>query len=416
MTSFLLALRSSPLRWLLAPLVALDLILILARDDYWHGLWGDTGAAGQVPTLLLGVFAAAAAAWTSALRRPPEVAETLSAMPRPRPMAELPRIAVVLCVFVVPYLIGQAVCFAVTAPSWPPGFTQYLGYLLLGVSSLLTATGAGWVIGRLLSSRWGSAAGALCWLLIVMATDTDLSVVNGPARMQPDLLEISLRTAAALLLLATCLWLPYGPRITRISPLPGLATVLAIAATAAAVSSPVINERHGSGSKTCAKGHTQICLWPEEEKYKPMAQDVLARVEHLPPALARPKAVYSLGLVYTRDRTWGGDFDMDSGSAWAMADGMTMAISQKTFAACQDDDFKGFDAQQKADDQSVLAVERWLEKRLAGGGEPEYREEGMTASMTKAVETGKEMADRPEAEQSAWATKTVQHILEKYCD
>jgi hypothetical protein len=147
-----------------------------------------------------------------------------------------------------------------------------------------------------------------------------------------------------------------------------------------------------------------------------MAQDVLTRAEDLPPVLATPKAVYSLGLVYTMDRRWGGDFDLDSGSVWAMADGVTMAISAQTFAACRDKDFKGFAAQQKADDQSVLALERWLEKRLAGGGEPECKEEGMTASMAKAVETGKEMADRPEAEQSAWATATVRHVLEKYCD
>ncbi|PGH49545.1 hypothetical protein [Streptomyces sp. Ru87] len=412
MTSFLLALRSSPLRWLLVPLVALDLTLILVRDDYWHGLWGDTGAAGQVPTLFLGVFAAAAAAWTSSLRRPPEVAETLSAMPRPGPQAELPRIAVVLCAFLVPYLAGQAVCFAVTAPSWPPGFTQYLGYLLLGVSSLLTATGLGWVIGRLLSRRWGPAAGALGWLLINLAFDSDLSVVNGPARMQPDLLEISLRAAAALLLLVACLWLPYGPRITRVSPLSGLAVVLALAATAAAAANPVIDERHGSGSKTCVKGRIAICLWPEEEKYEPMAQDVLARTEHLPRVLAMPKAVHSLGLVYM-DRGWGGDFDLDSGSVWAMADGVTMAISAQTFANCGR---QGREALWKADDQSVLALERWLEKRLAGGGEPEYVEEGMTASMAKAVETGKEMADRPEAEQSAWATETVRHVLDTYCD
>jgi hypothetical protein len=414
-TSFLLALRTSPLRWLLVPVVALDLTLILTRNGYWHGLWGDTGAAGQVPTLFLGVFAAAAAAWTSSLRRPPEVAETLSAMPRPGPQAELPRIAVVLCVFLVPYLVGQAVCFAITASSWPPGFTQYLGYLLLGVSSLLTATGLGWILGRLLSRRWGPAAGALGWLFLAMAFDTDLSVVNGPARMQPDLLEIGLRAAAALLLLVACLWLPYGPRITRVSPLPGLALVLALAATCAAASSPVIDERHGSGSKTCVKGRTEICLWPEEEKYQTMAQDVLTRTEQLPRELAMPEAVYSLGLVYTTDRGWGGDFDLDSGSVWALADGVTMAISAQTFAACEDRDYKGYEALLKANDQSVLALERWLEKRLAGGGEPEYREEGMTASMEKAVETGKEMADRPEAEQSAWATATVQHVLETYC-
>ncbi|MER6775251.1 hypothetical protein ABT389_36655 [Streptomyces bacillaris] len=415
MTSFLLALRSSPLRWLLLPLIALDLILIFTRDDYWHGLWGDTGAAGQVPTLLLGVFAAAAAAWTSSLRRPAEVADILSAMPRPRPQAELSRIAMVLSLFLVPYLIGQAVCFAITAPSWPPGFHQYLGYFLLGVSNLLMATGFGWVVGRLLSTRWGTAVGALGWLLIPMILDTDLSVVNGPARMQPDLLEIGLRLLVALLLLTACLWLPYGPRISRVNPLAGLAIVLTLAATAAAAGNPVIDERQGPTSMTCVKGSAEICLWPEEDKYKSMAQDVLARTEALPPVLRMPKKVYSSGLVYTMDRRWGGDFYLDSGSAWAMADGMARAISTQTFKACEENDFRGYAAQDEADDQSVLAVERWLEKRLAGGGNPEYKEAGMTESMAKAMETGKDMADRSEAEQNRWATATVQRVLEKYC-
>ncbi|TXS44259.1 hypothetical protein [Streptomyces sp. t39] len=415
MTSFLLALRSSPLRWLLVPLIALDLILILARDDYWHGLWGDTGAVGQVPTLLLGVFAAAATAWTSSLRRPVETADTLAAMPRPRPQAELSRLAVVLYLFLVPYLVGQAVCFTVTASSWPPGFNQYLGYFLLGVATLLTATGFGWVVGRLLSTRWGPAAGALGWLLIPMALDIDFSVTNGPARMQPDLPDIGMRLLAALLLLTACLWLPYGPRISRINPLAGLATILALAATAAASGNPVIDERHGSPSMTCVKGSADICLWPEEDKYKAMAQDVLTRAEHLPPVLDMPKTVYSNGLVYTMDRRWGGDFYLDSGSVWSMADGVARAISTQTFAACQENNFKGFLALENADDQSVLAVERWLEKRLAGGGEPEYKEAGMTASMAKAMETGKEMADRPAAEQSAWVTATVRRVLDKYC-
>jgi hypothetical protein len=139
---------------------------------------------------------------------------------------------------------------------------------------------------------------------------------------------------------------------------------------------------------------------------------VLDRAEHLPSALKMPDTVNSVGLVYV-DRAWAGDFDMDSGSVWAMADGVTRRISAQTFAACRG---KGFEKLWKADDQSVFTLERWLEKRLAGGGEPDYVEVGLSSSMAKADKAGKGMADRSEAEQRVWATETVRHVLEKYCD
>ncbi|MFG3000703.1 hypothetical protein [Streptomyces sp. NPDC048340] len=412
MRTFLLHLRSTPLRWFLPALLVLDVALILTRDSYWHGLWGDTGATGQIPALYLGMFAAGAAAWTASLREQPEVLEPLSAMPRSQQRAELPRMLALVFIVLVPYLVGQAVAFCFTAPSWPPGFNLFIGYVLLGVAAVLLACGWGWLVGRLLPSRWGPLAGVFGWILVTIAFDTDLVVVSGPAREQPDLPLIAVRVAAAALLLGVCLWLPLGRDRMLRAALPGAAVVVALAATAGASGIDMIAPRHGTDDPLCVKGRTTVCLWPEEEKYQGMAERVLNRTEGLPPALAMPDKVYSLGLVRMGDR-WVGDFDLDSGSEWALADGVTRAISAETFAACRRG---GWEKYIKANDQSVLALERWLEKRLAGGGEPEYTESGMSESQAKAVEDGKSIADRPAEEQERWASDTVQTVLEKYCD
>ncbi|QNP71728.1 hypothetical protein IAG44_21390 [Streptomyces roseirectus] len=414
MRTFWLHLRCTPLRRLLPVLLVLDVVLVLTRDDYWHGLWGETGAVAQGPALYVGVFAAGAAAWSAALHDRPEVAEPLRSMPRPTPRAELPRLVTLLFIVLVPYVAGQAVAFTITARTWPPGFGQYLGYALLGAVSLVLATAWGWLLGRLLPGRWGPLAGAFTWIIVNLAVKTDLIVVNGPAREQTDLPLIVLRLAAAVVLLGTCLWLPPGRESVRRVSLSTAAVSLALGGTVYLSGASVITTRHGSASMLCVKGPPAICLWPEEEKYRAMAERVLARAEGMPQELARPERVYSYGLV-REEGAWLGDFDMDSGSEWAMADGVTRAMSEKTFAACADDDFAGWDRYQRAGDTSVLALERWLEKRLAGGGKPAYTESGVPGPETAAIEKGKAMADRPAAEQEQWARHTIRSVLEKYC-
>lgn len=412
MSAFRLHLRSTPLRWFLPALLVLDVALILTRDDFWHGLWGDTGATGQIPALYLGIFAAGAAAWAAALHDRPEVVEPLRAMPRSTPRAELPRLLTVVFIVLVPYLAGQVVTFSVTARTWPPGFTQYLGYGLLGAASLLLACGWGWVVGRLLPGRWGPLAGAFSWVLANLAVDTDLVVVNGPVRSQPDLLLIMMRIAAAVLLLTVCLWLPPGREAVRRASAPSVAILVVLASTVYASGVSVIVPRNGPDTMLCVKGTPAVCLWPEEEKYRTMAERILARTEGLPRELDMPDKVYSYGLI-RQDGEWLGDFDMDSGSEWAMADGVTRAVSAKTFAACQ---AGGWDKYFESGDQSVLALERWLEKRLAGGGQPEYTESGMSEAQAAAIEKGKAMADKPAAEQKRWARDTVRFVQETYCD
>ncbi|MFJ5828184.1 hypothetical protein [Streptomyces sp. NPDC093089] len=411
MKSFLLHLRSTPLRWFLPPLLVLDVVLILARDDFWHGLWGDTGATAQTPTLYLGMFAAGAAAWTASLRDRPEVLEPLRAMPRTSQRTELPRMLALLFIVLVPYLIGQLVAFSITARTWPPGFNQYLGYALLGLAALMLACGWGWLVGRILPSRWGPLAGAFGWVIVNLAVKSDLVVVGGPAREQPDLLLIGARIAAAVLLLGVCLWLPLGRERMLRAAVPGVAALVALTSTAVATGVSVIEPRWDSSTMLCVKGSTSICLWPEEEKYQAMAERVLARTDGLPKELLMPDKVYSLGLIRMGNHLVG-DFDLDSGSEWALADGVTRAVSGTTFKACEQG---GWEKYTKAGDQSVLALERWLEKRLAGGGRPEYTESGMSASQAAAIQKGMAMVDKSSAEQERWARDTVKFVLETYC-
>ncbi|GAA1903937.1 hypothetical protein GCM10009716_12360 [Streptomyces sodiiphilus] len=409
MRALLLHARSTPLRWLLLPLVVLDLAVILTRDPYWHGLWGDTGAAGQLPVVFLGIFAAGAAAWAAGLRRPASTAELLSAMPRPAHRAELPRMAVVLGIVLLPYLIGQAVCFFVTARTWPAGLHLYLGYLLLGAAALLLACGWGWVIGRLMPNRWGPLAGAFGWLLVVLAVESELSVVSGPARLEPDLPLLALRAVTAVLLLAVCLWLPFGPPARRKAALPWAAVAGAVVLSVVVAGLPVIGERHGSPSALCVTGRTTICLWPEEEKYLALAEEVLERVDALPEGVDMPATVHSFGLVDQGREGWAGDFTVHGGSVWPLADGVARAVTREIFEGCD------WDAYFRADDPSLLALERWLEKRLAGGGDPLYTESGLSEQQSEAIRQGMAMTDRPETEQVRWAQDTVSRVKETYC-
>ena len=65
MTALWLHLRTSPIRWALPVLVALDMAVIFLRGRHWIGVWPETGAAAQVPAYLLGVVGAGAACCAS---------------------------------------------------------------------------------------------------------------------------------------------------------------------------------------------------------------------------------------------------------------------------------------------------------------------------------------------------------------
>ena len=145
MRAFWLQLRNSPIRWAVPALVALDLAALFLRNRYWIGVWPEAGAAAQVPTYLLGPVVAGTAAWSAAAPVRYGLAEQLTAARVHRAIAEAHRLGATVVLRITPYLVGQAVAFALTARTFPPGLSLWAGYFAHGafVTLLTVALGMG---------------------------------------------------------------------------------------------------------------------------------------------------------------------------------------------------------------------------------------------------------------------------------
>ncbi|MFJ8113155.1 hypothetical protein [Streptomyces sp. NPDC096132] len=411
MSALALHWRMRPLKWLPVLLLVVELVVLLWRADLWTGHWGETGANAEASALYTGGLAAAAAAWTAGLRRKnSEINEQLTCSSKPAWQTELPRMAVLVLSVLGAYLAGQAVAFAVTAASWPTGIALYLGYVALGMAALLIACAWGWALGMLLSQVWGPALAMLGWLASDLATDSNLVVIQGPARWEVVPWALALYALAACALLALCLWRTWfedAPRRRLVLRACLLVGGVALSCTATAV--PAVADRDPEGKARCigVEGvDTLVCLWPEEEKYFPVATEILGRLADTDVGLSYAERVYSYGHLYDERNHWYyGDFDMDSGSQWEMADGVAGATLQATFADCKF----------STDDLSATRLEAWLEKRLAGGGKPPYTIGGARKEVLAAINEGRATADLPEAEQSAWARSLITKYKAAHC-
>lgn len=411
MNALLLHWRMRPLKWFPVALLAIQLTVLFWRFDLWYGLWGETGANGMASVLYTGGIAAAIAAWTAGLRRKgAEINEQLTCSPKPTWQAELPRMAALVVGVLGAYLAGQTVAFAVTATSWPAGIGLYLGYVALGAASLLIACAGGWTLGMMLNQAWGPALAILGWLASFLALDSNLVVIQGPARWAVVPWAPPLYALAACALLALCLWRTWfeeAPRRRVVLRACLLAGGLALSATATAV--PAVADRDPQGQARCigVKGvETLVCLWPEEEKYYPMAIKVLERLADTDVGLTDAERVYSYGHLYDELNHWYyGDFDLDNGSQWEMADGIAAVTLEATFANCDFD----------PEDLSATKLEAWLEKRLAGGGNTPYTIEGARKEILAAIREGRTAADLPERKQLEWARSLITTYKSAHC-
>ncbi|MFE7332658.1 hypothetical protein ACFU8W_49110 [Streptomyces sp. NPDC057565] len=412
MNALLLHWRMRPLKWLPLVLLAIQLTVLFWRFDLWKGLWGETGANGMASVLYTGGIAAAAAAWTVSLRRKDaEINEQLTCSPKAAWQAELPRMAALVVGVLGAYLAGQAVAFAVTATSWPAGIGLYLGYVALGMAALIIACAWGWALGMLFNQAWGPALAILGWLASYLALGSNLVVIQGPARWEVVPWAPALYALAACALLALCLrltWFEEAPR-RRFALRAGLLAG-GLALSAAVTSVPAVADRDPEGQARCIgvkDVETLVCLWPEEEKYYPMAIEVLDRLAATDVGLTDAKRVYSYGHLYDERNHWYyGDFDLDNGSQWEIADGLAAATLEATFAGCDSD----------PDDLTPSKLESWLEKRLAGGGKTPYTIEGARKEILAAIKDGRTAADLPEREQSEWARSLITAYKSRHCD
>lgn len=421
MSIFWLHLRSSALRWWIGPLLVLDLAMLFLRTDYWMGIWPEAGAAAQVPGFFLSLVGVSAAAWTSGARSRQHVDEQLSAASLSTVRIEAARMAVVLFVVIVPYVVGAVVAAAVTLPQGAPGVGQYFAYVALGLVGLLLATGWGWLLGRLLPGRFAAVTALLSWLIVgyVLSDTTGMLAISGPPRREVSVEAVTVRGFVAVLFCLSLLALPFRRSAAGVRLTPAVVavpvTTLGVAVTL--LSTQPVVERPIPRAVPCVQGEIRVCYWPEHEKYVPVMEDVVARAEKLPDVFTLPSRLNEYGTERNDvvangvlHRQVGGDFTIAEGSVWSLALDFSIAISGETFQGCDWDR-----AREAKDDRRITAVEHWMEKRLAGGGSPNYRIEA-GASVTKARAVGARMAEtKTEKEQFAWAEREVDEFRADYC-
>jgi len=420
---FWLHVRNSPVRWTVPVLVALDLAILFLRTQYWVGVWPETGAAAQVPAYLLGVLVAGAAAWAAAAPVRRGMQEQLSVAKVHPAGVDGYRLAATTAILTVPYLIGQMVAFAVTARTFPPGVLLWFAYALLGLSVTFLSVSLGWLLGRFFGGGFGAMTAALGWLFVLALTNFltgDFVVVTGRPYLAVDAFTLAVRFGCLVLMAVALLWLPESGRRSR-WPGQGLVSVASAAALMmlAVVTPPVTNRPVPEGEgRICISGRTTLCIWQEQEKYRPLMATLSGRIDGLPTAFTPPPEVREFGLDarHGLDERLGVSpphFYILEGSPWSYGGMISTEIMSSTFAwrdpAC--DWGRMSDADQLRSD-AVLA---WLEAYLVGDVTPDYSTDAPSA-MQQAWASGRRVAaERPLPEQFDWAAGEVISIRGEYC-
>ncbi|MDP9793613.1 hypothetical protein J2S43_002125 [Catenuloplanes nepalensis] len=418
MRPLLLHLRISPLRWVVVPLIALDIAVLLLRSRFWIGIWPETGAAAQVPAYFLSIIAAGAAAWAAGAKARNNLEEQLAAGAASAPKTDAHRLAATAVLLMIPYLAGQAVAFGYTVRAAPPGLALWSGYLLMGVVVMLLATAWGWAIGRYLSAAYAALVALLSWIIILfyLAQGAGLSVTSGPPWVDVDLRAVSLRLAAALLLIVAVIWLPgrHTPARARwagLVPAGAAVTVLAVIGV-----TPVLADRPVPPDLHCVDGPVEMCLWPEHALYEPIVRQVSDRVGTLPADFVLPARLNEYGIDRFAYEEGGetavqleGGFDISEGSKWSVALGVADSVVAHTLRTCDRQ------AIAQAEDYSSEALARWLEGYLAGEGTRDYRTSAVPTEIQEAWTLAAEVSQRPASAQLDWARQQVGALKDRYC-
>jgi hypothetical protein len=420
-----LNLRTSPLRWTLPPLVVLTLAVLYFQPPYWRGIWPETGAAAQVPAFFLSVIAAGAAAWISGATSRHRLDEQLAAAAVPTATAEAYRLGASAIILTAPYLVGQAVAFVVTAVDSPAGFRLWLGYLGLGLLTMLFSIAWGWVIGRYFGAAYSALVALLSWLVFesFVGSSAALNVVGGPAWKQVDTATLALRMAVVAVFLVAVALTP-----VRRSGSSGrwwrgamAGTLVPVAAAGVAIATTMVTtgvvDRPVPRSPVCVEGRIEMCLWPENEKYVPIVRSIDATVATLPAEFRLPGTLYEYGLrrdhfddAGTTYTELAGDFDISEGSRWGLATGVSNAILDATLGSCD------WDAILAAKELGPEALKKWVEFHLMRSATPEYRTSGVSEDMRDAWATAaRTFIELPAEGQSAWAREELGRIQARYC-
>lgn len=420
MTALWLHLRTSSLRWILPPLIALAVMLLLLRPRYWIGIWPETGAAAQIPAFFLSIVAAGAAAWVSGSRTRHSMDEQTAAAAVPAGTSEAYRLGATAIILIIPYFAGHAVAFALTARSSPPGIHLWLLYAWMGIIVMLYSVAWGWVIGKFLSSLYASLVALLSWFLFesFVGDAVDLNVLSGPAWKEPDLGGLVVRSSAvvvfyAAVILATTRRTQGSMDWKRIL----ISIVGAATAIMAVTSTTGISDRDSPDEPLCVAGKIEMCLWPENAKYASMVRALNVRVATLPAQFRLPPRLQEYGLERIQVTRYGetftqleGDFDISEGRKGALALGVSDAVIATTLRACN------WEAIRQAEELAPEALRRWVELYLIESNIPEYGTSGVSTDIQESWSiAARVFTGMTDSQQRQWVHKELKRLETQYC-
>lgn len=422
-------LRHANALWLFVLQVAVDLSMIFMRGDHWVGVWPETAVAAQMPAMFLAMIAAAFAAWTARREERLGLVEQLEMAVRPRRQRELLGMASIAAVTVLAYCAGFVVALARTFVHHPPGFALVPGYWLFGLFPIISAVGAGWILGKYLPAAIAAVVAAIGGFLAFTYLGEiggERLVVSGYPDVQVDLIAVLSRIAAAAVLCAIAILLPVRkPRSLRgagqvhstwTRPLVLVPACLIVMIAIFAVgrsAGPVITDRTGT-DPLCRGDDMMLCLWPEHEKYLPVAAGIAERIESLPGFFVRVEEVaWEYGLRYRTAQMADGSVDLTNeeqeSSTFQIFDGSRWAITRELAHMISWSGYRAECGREIDEAREVsLRLHSWLEHYLAGGGSPDYTLGG-DPEIVEQLQRGFDIAnsDLSREEQFEWAEEQV---------
>ncbi|WP_409074657.1 hypothetical protein [Micromonospora chalcea] len=416
--------RNSPVRMAVFPLAVLDIAVVFLRSRFWFGVWPDTGAAAQIPTYLLGLIVAACAAWAADAPLRHNMQEQIKAAAISPARLEGLRLVATALILSLPYLVGQAVAFSLTARTFPPGVHLWFGYFLVGLFVTILSVVIGWACGKFIGTTFGAVVAALGWLLLVALSSnvSDFVVMSGSPEVTVDLVAIVTRLALIAAIFVVFIVVPVVGRPSRRVALALISTAVSLGIVLTATSTVV--QRKAPASASCVSGRIKLCVWPEHEKYLPSLTSVGERVEVLPGVFAVPPQMNEFGIdpvkIIRKNGTVGviespnmaPSFRVIEGSRWSYSGEIAKAIlvhTYRKFGRCR------WDAISSTDQERSLALDAWMETYLAGGGRPDYRTNA-PAEVKDSWEVGRRIANEELVEfQFRWAEEAVVELGTRYC-
>lgn len=419
-------LRSRSLILLFVAMTGLGLAMLASRHHSWIGNWPATGIAVQIVGVFLAIVVAAASAWAGSAEVRNATAEQLAATAAPawqRSALELGALGVVSA---ASYLVVSVVAAVRTFGKAGPGVLIGAGYWLSGLLVILLCLAVGWVLGRVLPGPFAVLGAAIVSVAVVeIPNPAPFSLIDPDPQWTSDLRVLMLKIALVSVLLCVAVFLPSSAGRdgrTRAARVVAVAVAVALVGASGMLGSPQVFR--DPIDPLCFEGRVKVCAWPEQRVHSAMLQDIVGRVDGLPPEISfsrtefwelglRTRQVWEGNSVHIEefaDGTWyvdgltaaGGAADATASFRIIDASPWSVASEMALYASWDGDTCD-------AGTEPSIKLRAWVEATLAGGGRPAYVMGGDPAMV--ALRTGGiAMADPsiPEHERLAWASDAVE--------